>query len=53
MSPFAVVSGEDDQFLRGELEGAIYPETLPSIRTGSPKVGLVFPDAKQEEMEYF
>ncbi|NIO09578.1 MAG: hypothetical protein GTO40_16875 [Deltaproteobacteria bacterium] len=43
-----------DQMLQdGELEGALYPETLPSIRTGSPKVGLLFPDPKQEEINYF
>jgi len=37
----------------GELEGAIYPETLPSIRSGSPKVGLLFPNPKKAEIEYY
>jgi 4,5-dihydroxyphthalate decarboxylase len=43
----------DQMLLNGELEGALYPETLPSIRSGSPKVGLVFPNPKEEEIDYF
>lgn len=39
--------------LEGELEGALYPEILPSIRNGSPKVAPLFPDAKKAEIEYF
>jgi 4,5-dihydroxyphthalate decarboxylase len=43
-----------DQMLQdGELEGSLYPETLPSIRNGSAKVGLLFPDPKEAEIEYF
>jgi len=43
----------DQMLLNGELEGALYPETLPSIRSGSPKVGPVFPNPKEEEIGYF
>jgi 4,5-dihydroxyphthalate decarboxylase len=39
--------------LDGELEGALYPETLPSIRSGNPKVSLLFPDPKRAEIEYY
>ena len=39
--------------VEGELEGALYPETLPSIRNDSPKVGLLFPDAQKAEREYY
>src|SRR5205814_988024 len=43
----------DRMLLEGELEAAIYPETLPSIRSGSSKVALLFPDAKKAEIDYF
>jgi 4,5-dihydroxyphthalate decarboxylase len=43
----------DQMLLDGELEGALYPETLPSIRNGSPKVTLLFPDPKKAEIEYY
>ncbi|OGQ84610.1 MAG: hypothetical protein A3G40_12255 [Deltaproteobacteria bacterium RIFCSPLOWO2_12_FULL_57_22] len=43
----------DRMLLDGELEGALYPETLPSIRSGSPKVALVFPNPKAAEIEYY
>jgi 4,5-dihydroxyphthalate decarboxylase len=43
----------DQMLLDGELEGALYPETLPSIKKGSPKVGLLFPDAKAAEIDYY
>lgn len=43
----------DQMLLAGELEGALYPETLPSIRNGSPKVALLFPDPKEAEIEYY
>ncbi len=39
--------------LDGELEAALYPETLPSIRSGNPKVALLFPDPKKAEIEYY
>jgi len=43
-----------DQMLQdGELEASLYPETLPSIRKGSPKVALLFPDPKRAEIEYY
>jgi 4,5-dihydroxyphthalate decarboxylase len=43
----------DRMLINGELEGALYPETLPSIREGLPQVGLLFPNPKQAETEYF
>ncbi len=43
----------DQMLLDGELEAALYPEVLPSIRGGSPKVGLLFPDPRQAEIDYF
>lgn len=50
-----VPPGRDiDRMLRsGELDAAIYPETLPSIRSGAAEVGLLFPDPKRAEIEYF
>ena len=42
-----------DQMLDGELEAALYPETLPSIRNGNPKVALLFPEPKKAEIEYY
>ncbi|MGH7772062.1 MAG: PhnD/SsuA/transferrin family substrate-binding protein [Candidatus Binatia bacterium] len=43
----------DQMLLGGELEGALYPETLPSIRNSSPKVGLLFPRPKEAEIDYY
>jgi 4,5-dihydroxyphthalate decarboxylase len=43
----------DQMLLDGELEGALYPETLPSIRSGNPKVALLFPDPKKAEIDYY
>jgi len=43
----------DQMLLDGELEGALYPETLPSIKNNSPKVGLLFPNPKEAEIEYY
>lgn len=43
----------DRMLLEGELEAAIYPETLPSVRARSPKVGLLFPDTKKAESDYY
>src|SRR2546425_1277326 len=43
----------DQMLVDGELEGAVYPETLPSIRSGSPKVGLLFPNPKEAEVDYY
>ena len=37
----------DQMLLDGELEAALYPETLPSIRSGNPKVALLFPEAEE------
>jgi 4,5-dihydroxyphthalate decarboxylase len=43
----------DRMLTEGELEAALYPETLPSVRAGSPKVALLFPNPKEAEIEYF
>ncbi|MFQ5902895.1 MAG: PhnD/SsuA/transferrin family substrate-binding protein [Candidatus Binatia bacterium] len=43
----------DQMLLGGELEGALYPEILPSIRNNSPKVGLLFSNPKEAEIEYY
>ena len=43
----------DQMLLSGELEGALYPEVLPSIRNGSPKVALLFSDPKAAEIDYY
>lgn len=43
----------DQMLLTGELEGALYPEVLPSIRKGSPKVAPLFPDPQAAEVEYY
>ena len=43
----------DQMLLNGELEAALYPETLPSIKNGSPKVALLFPEPKKAEIEYY
>ena len=43
----------DQMLLDSELEGALYPEVLPSIRKGSPKVALLFPDPKAAEIDYY
>lgn len=43
----------DQMLLDGELEGALYPETLPSIRKGSPQVGLLFPNPKEAEIDCY
>lgn len=43
----------DQMLLRDELEGALYPETLPSVRDHSSKVGLLFPNPKDAEADYY
>jgi 4,5-dihydroxyphthalate decarboxylase len=43
----------DLMLLDGELEAALYPETLPSIRAGDPRVALLFQNPKQAEIEYY
>ena len=43
----------DRMLVDGELEAAIYPETLPSVRSGSPKVGLLFPRTRDAEIDYY
>jgi 4,5-dihydroxyphthalate decarboxylase len=50
-----VPKGQDiDKMLSGgQLEGALYPETLPSIRNRSSKVGMLFPNSREAEIDYF
>jgi 4,5-dihydroxyphthalate decarboxylase len=43
----------DQMLVDGDLEAALYPETLPSIKSGSPKVALLFPDPKRAEIDYY
>ena len=43
----------DQMLLDGELEASLYPENLPSIRNGNPKVALLFPEPKKAEIEYY
>jgi 4,5-dihydroxyphthalate decarboxylase len=43
----------DRMMLAGDLDAAIYPETLPSFAKGDPKVERLFKDPKQVETEYF
>ncbi len=43
----------DQMLVKGELDAAIYPELLPSIRNRSPEVGFLFPDHKKAEMEFY
>ena len=55
MKPRRVPAGKDIDcmLLEGELEAAIYPETLPSVRSGSPKVALLFPRVREAELDYY
>jgi 4,5-dihydroxyphthalate decarboxylase len=43
----------DQMLLDGGLEAALYPEVLPSMRDGSPKVALLFPNPKAAEIDYY
>jgi 4,5-dihydroxyphthalate decarboxylase len=43
----------DRMLVDGDLEGAVYPETLPSVRSGSPHVGLLFPNPREAEIDYY
>jgi 4,5-dihydroxyphthalate decarboxylase len=43
----------DRMLVDGELEAAIYPETLPSVRAGSPQVALLFPHVREAEIDYY
>ncbi len=42
----------DDMLVAGELDAVVYPETLPSLGS-SGKIGRLFPNYKQVEIEYF
>ena len=43
----------DQMLIDGELEAALYPETLPSIKNKHPRVAPLFPDPKAAEIEYY
>jgi 4,5-dihydroxyphthalate decarboxylase len=43
----------DQMLAEGELDGALYPDILPSILRGDPRVRRLFPDSKAEEQAYF
>src|SRR5439155_26959178 len=43
----------DTMILEGELDGAIYPEMLPSFARGDPRVKRLFEDHKTVERDYF
>src|SRR5262245_8114719 len=43
----------DQMLLDDELEAALYPEILPSIRRSAPQVALLFPDPKAAEIDYY
>ncbi|MFQ5682381.1 MAG: PhnD/SsuA/transferrin family substrate-binding protein [Candidatus Binatia bacterium] len=43
----------DAMLLNNELEAALYPEILPSIRNHDPKVALLFPNPKEAEIDYY
>jgi 4,5-dihydroxyphthalate decarboxylase len=43
----------DQMLLEGELDAALYPEVLPSIRRSAPEVALLFPDPKAAEIDYY
>ena len=43
----------DRMMVEGELDAAIYPETLPSFEKGNPRVKRLFEHPKQVEHEYF
>ena len=43
----------DQMLVAGELDAAVYPELLPSIRNHLPQVAFLFPDHKKAEMEYY
>jgi 4,5-dihydroxyphthalate decarboxylase len=43
----------DALLLEGELDAALYPEILPSIRRGDPRVRRLWPNSRAVEQEYF
>ncbi|MBI2087614.1 MAG: ABC transporter substrate-binding protein [Deltaproteobacteria bacterium] len=43
----------DRMLVEGDLEAALYPETLPSIRNRSPRVAPLFPNSKEAEIDYY
>jgi len=50
-----VPKGKDvnEMLLNDELEAAHNTEILPSAKNGSPKVGLLFPNSKEAELDYY
>jgi 4,5-dihydroxyphthalate decarboxylase len=43
----------DALLVEGELDAAFYPEVLPSVARGDPRVRSLFADPKAEEQAYF
>jgi len=43
----------DRMLVEGELEAALYPELIPSFKNHSPNVGLLFPNPKEAEIDYY
>ncbi|HZT06737.1 MAG TPA: PhnD/SsuA/transferrin family substrate-binding protein [Chloroflexota bacterium] len=43
----------DRMLVEGQLDAAIYPETLPSFAKGDPRVRRLFERPKEVEVEYF
>jgi len=43
----------DRMLTEGDLDAAIYPETLPSFATGHPRVQRLFDQPKEVERDYF
>ncbi len=43
----------DDMLREGELDAVIYPETIPGLFESSGKIGRLFPNYKEVEIEYF
>lgn len=43
----------DEALVAGELDAAIVPLLLPSVRNGDPRVRRLFPNYKQLEMDYY
>jgi len=46
-------SNPDTMLVNGELDAVIYPETLPSIAKGDPRVKRLFTNYKAVEVEYY
>ena len=43
----------DELLMSGEIAAALYPEVLPSIKRGDPRVRRLWPNSRVVEQEYF